>query len=324
MSGRGISALQPLLLGWTSLAMTKLVPGGAGRVRRELRALVSSYDATHLGAAPLERLAAAGFPDVAAAVAARCACGCVMLRKARPSNSPVMPAGTCSPSFWQGALPGILCDCSTTYTTRAPFCSSDSPAITLAHKAVFQAAAGDWQPLLLMVLQEWEQSTFHPGCVPPACMCWCQVAASTMQQGPLPLPSPGMQSSCISPPAQLQRPPGLSTHFVPFNLLCVQAAPSQQPAVCKDGGPGPVLPAVRPVPRRAAPAGGGGRAQRAAGALRVPGRLPGADGASARGKDGGGDGCLVPVGAVQASRQLPGRSLCARCFNRLAAPRTTR
>lgn len=71
VSGRGISALQPLLLGWTSLAMAKLVPGGAARVRRELRALVSSYDASHLGAAPLERLAAAGFPDVAAAVAAR-------------------------------------------------------------------------------------------------------------------------------------------------------------------------------------------------------------------------------------------------------------
>jgi hypothetical protein len=40
---------------------------------------------------------------------------------------------------------------------------SDSAAITPAHKAVFQAAAGDWQPLLLLVLQDWEQSPFHPG-----------------------------------------------------------------------------------------------------------------------------------------------------------------
>ena len=49
----------------------------------------------------------------------------------------------------------------------APFtpvpCSSDSPALTPAHKAVLQAAAGDWQPLLLLVMQEWEASPYHPG-----------------------------------------------------------------------------------------------------------------------------------------------------------------
>lgn len=42
-------------------------------------------------------------------------------------------------------------------------CSSDSPAVTTAHKAVLQAAAGDWQPLLLLVMQEWEASPYHPG-----------------------------------------------------------------------------------------------------------------------------------------------------------------
>ena len=72
VSGRAISILQPLLLGWASLAQRRLVPGGAARVRRELRTLVASYDASQLGAAALERLAAAGFADVAAAVAARC------------------------------------------------------------------------------------------------------------------------------------------------------------------------------------------------------------------------------------------------------------
>lgn len=42
-------------------------------------------------------------------------------------------------------------------------CRSDSPAITATHRVVFQAAAGDWQPLLLLVMQEWEASPFHPG-----------------------------------------------------------------------------------------------------------------------------------------------------------------
>ena len=59
------------MLGWASLAMRHLAPGGTARVRQELRTLVSSYDASQLGVAALERLAAAGFADVAAAVAAR-------------------------------------------------------------------------------------------------------------------------------------------------------------------------------------------------------------------------------------------------------------
>ncbi len=76
VGGRGISLLQPLLLGWASLAQRGLLPGGAARVRQELRTLVASYDASQLGVAVLERLAAAGFPDVAAAVAARCGGDC--------------------------------------------------------------------------------------------------------------------------------------------------------------------------------------------------------------------------------------------------------
>jgi hypothetical protein len=74
VSGRAISVLQPLLLGWASLAMRHLAPSGTARVRQELRTLVSSYDASQLGVAALERLAAAGFADVAAAVAARWGC----------------------------------------------------------------------------------------------------------------------------------------------------------------------------------------------------------------------------------------------------------
>lgn len=70
--GRAVSVLPLLLLGWASLAQRHLVPGGAPRVRQELRTLVASYDASQLGPAALERLAAAGFADVAAAVAARC------------------------------------------------------------------------------------------------------------------------------------------------------------------------------------------------------------------------------------------------------------
>ncbi|PSC69692.1 Transducin WD40 repeat-like superfamily [Micractinium conductrix] len=123
--GRGVSVLQPLLLGWASLAQRRLVPGGAPRVRQKLRTLVASYDASHLGVAALERLASAGFADVAAAVAS----------------------------------------------------SSDSAAITLAHKAVFQAAAGDWQPLLLMVMQEWEQSTLHPGPPPRSSQLYGKMVA---------------------------------------------------------------------------------------------------------------------------------------------------
>ena len=45
--------------------------GGAARARKELRALVGSYDACQLSAGVLEALAQAGFADVAAAVAAR-------------------------------------------------------------------------------------------------------------------------------------------------------------------------------------------------------------------------------------------------------------
>ena len=71
VSGRGIGVLQPQLLGWASLAGRRILPGGTDRVRQELRALVGSYDASHLSAPPLERVAAAGFPDIAAAVAAR-------------------------------------------------------------------------------------------------------------------------------------------------------------------------------------------------------------------------------------------------------------
>jgi hypothetical protein len=71
VGGRGVNILQPLLLGWVSLVQRHLLPGGAVRARRELRTLVASYDASHLGVTALERLAAAGFADVAAAVAAR-------------------------------------------------------------------------------------------------------------------------------------------------------------------------------------------------------------------------------------------------------------
>lgn len=150
VSTRGVAVLQPLLLGWASLAARHLVPGGLPRVRQELRTLVASYDASHLGPAVLERLAAAGFADVAAAVAARCAC---LVAVAWVGQSCCFPCLAAVPPCIR-VMSSLGC----------PFaCSSDSPAVTPAHKAVLQAAAGDWQPLLLLVMQEWEASPYHPG-----------------------------------------------------------------------------------------------------------------------------------------------------------------
>lgn len=56
----------------TLCALRTLAPaGGAPRIREELCALVGSYDACQLPVGVLQSLAAAGFADVAAAVAAR-------------------------------------------------------------------------------------------------------------------------------------------------------------------------------------------------------------------------------------------------------------
>ncbi|GAB4816914.1 hypothetical protein N2152v2_003960 [Parachlorella kessleri] len=71
VAGRALAVLQPMVLGWATLAARRVLPGGAARARRELRALVGSYDACQLSVGVLEALAQAGFADVAAAVAAR-------------------------------------------------------------------------------------------------------------------------------------------------------------------------------------------------------------------------------------------------------------
>lgn len=107
---RGFCPLQPMVEGWVTLAALRLLPGGAARVRRELRALVCSYDASQLSARVLGSVAAAGFPDIAAAAAAR----------------------------------------------------SESSTVTPGHVAVFRAAAGDWDALVALVMQEWEASQYHP------------------------------------------------------------------------------------------------------------------------------------------------------------------
>jgi hypothetical protein len=68
---RAFAVLPPMVAGWAGAAAAGVLPGGAPRARAALRALVASYDATQLPAAALDALAAAGFADVAAAVAAR-------------------------------------------------------------------------------------------------------------------------------------------------------------------------------------------------------------------------------------------------------------
>ena len=185
VGGRGVSLLQPLLLGWASLAQRRVLPGGATRVRRELRTLVASYDASQLGVEVLERLAAAGFADVAAAVAARWAAlarALLLSRLDDPWRAFCGGLGFCGglsvapERVWRHPVPAHLPLVPPTRPSALPQpqllrlapsplrpCSSDSPAITPAHKAVFRAAAGDWQPLLALVLSDWEQSGYHPG-----------------------------------------------------------------------------------------------------------------------------------------------------------------
>lgn len=116
-----------------------------------------------------------------------------------------------------------------------------------------------------------------PG-VRPACPPVLLAALFVLQLGHLSWPA--TKPTC-SPCAPAQ--PGRTSRLEPTPCMPPQAATPWQPAVRQDGGTGPLLPAVRPVPRCAAPAGGGGRAQRAAGAVCVPGRLPGAGSAGERG-----------------------------------------
>lgn len=66
---RGFSVLPVLLLGWAGVASLGILPGGAPRARREMRALLASYDASQLSLAALNALAESGFPKVAAAAA---------------------------------------------------------------------------------------------------------------------------------------------------------------------------------------------------------------------------------------------------------------
>ena len=68
---RGFSVLAPMLVGWAGAAARGVLPGGSTRARREMKILLSSYDASQLPVFVLDAMATAGFADVAAAAAAR-------------------------------------------------------------------------------------------------------------------------------------------------------------------------------------------------------------------------------------------------------------
>ncbi|KAK9810383.1 hypothetical protein WJX72_009786 [[Myrmecia] bisecta] len=69
ISARFVALLQPLLVGWATLASRGILPGGLWRARKEMGKLVCSYDSTAADASLLRTLADAGCADVAVALA---------------------------------------------------------------------------------------------------------------------------------------------------------------------------------------------------------------------------------------------------------------
>jgi hypothetical protein len=162
---------------WLPLTALTASPaaGGTARVRRELRALICSYDASQLPARVLGSVAAAGFPDIAAAAAARRA----QQPRARMPACLLLPASLTLPPSLQTLAPFICFSCTPTRpafncTPLLPLpcpalpcpalfcCRSESSTVTPGHVAVFRAAAGDWDALVALVMQEWESSQYHP------------------------------------------------------------------------------------------------------------------------------------------------------------------
>eukprot|EP00884_Botryococcus_braunii_P023317 jgi/Botrbrau1/966/Bobra.114_1s0009.1 len=68
VSARYAAMLQPLLLGWASLAARGILPGGLWRARRHMGILIGSYDSSMVTADLLRTLVAQGFSDVALAL----------------------------------------------------------------------------------------------------------------------------------------------------------------------------------------------------------------------------------------------------------------
>ncbi|WIA34203.1 hypothetical protein OEZ86_012559 [Tetradesmus obliquus] len=73
VASRAVGVLQPLVLGWTSLASCGLLPRGLNTARAALQALLEAFDATHVTSGMLWALISGWCGDVAAALAAHAA-----------------------------------------------------------------------------------------------------------------------------------------------------------------------------------------------------------------------------------------------------------
>eukprot|EP00879_Flechtneria_rotunda_P017296 GHRR01018118.1.p1 GENE.GHRR01018118.1~~GHRR01018118.1.p1 ORF type:complete len:1217 (+),score=567.02 GHRR01018118.1:272-3922(+) len=69
VTSRAVGLLQPLVLGWTSLASCGLIPKGLNTARTALQALLETFDATHVTSGMLWSLIQGWCGDVAAALA---------------------------------------------------------------------------------------------------------------------------------------------------------------------------------------------------------------------------------------------------------------
>ncbi|KAF6258699.1 hypothetical protein COO60DRAFT_1088483 [Scenedesmus sp. NREL 46B-D3] len=73
VASRAVGVLQPLVLGWTSLASCGLLPKGLNTARAALQALLEAFDATHVTSGMLWALIQGWCGDVAAALASHAA-----------------------------------------------------------------------------------------------------------------------------------------------------------------------------------------------------------------------------------------------------------
>jgi hypothetical protein len=72
VTSRAVSILQPLVLGWCSLAAAGLLPKGLIRSRAALQNILQTFDATHVTSGLLWALIGAWCWDVAAALSSHC------------------------------------------------------------------------------------------------------------------------------------------------------------------------------------------------------------------------------------------------------------